>query len=219
MSKANKDQKIQENKKISPKKNYKPRKGSFLFTETPEVYDLAIKPFLPTKVENWVDNIIQRKAEQEHVIRQTEGVDGYIAIISDKNQKKTLTGETASTLYHKDILMFFNKLSYQVRSLRDLTATHLAIIKQANADFLDFLEKKYAIPKNNMVAFLHYPPSTYALHIHYMRREIAILTQKSHQLDHVIANIETDPKYYQSATLKFPISIHDHYYKLVKPYL
>lgn len=192
---ASKDDK----KPLSVKRVYTIKKGCHVVQETPKVYETITKKTIPAKVDQWVDDLVQRKKEQEFVIKQTDGKEGYIAILSSQSQHQKGPIDLRKT----DILMFFNQLTYDVRCLRDLKGQHIPIIQKAVDDFLAFLKEKFGFKPADMVVFLHYLPSTYALHVHIMHKSVAILTHRSHLLEDVIANIEKDDAYYQKATLEF----------------
>jgi hypothetical protein len=66
------------------------------------------------------------------------------------------------------------------------------------------VEQLTGLPRDQVMAYVHYPPSVYQLHIHfsypygqYCHRD----AYRVHSLEGIINNLEIDPDYYAKATL------------------
>jgi hypothetical protein len=54
-----------------------------------------------------------------------------------------------------------------IRTLRDLRAEHIPIIEKMLNDCLQKLEKITGVTRSKIMAYIHYPPSVYQLHVHF----------------------------------------------------
>lgn len=85
-------------------------------------------------------------------------------------------------------------------SIRDLKLEHLDMLQRIKQESLRVIETTYHIPANKLKVFLHYPPSTYLLHIHIThisKCDNKTSFEHSHDLDTLIHNIKLDESYYR----------------------
>lgn len=140
-------------------------------------------------------NILDHKKESERIAFEDPcQVTGFILLPDLK-----WDGKTSETLY---LLALIHKRD--IKSLRDLTANHLPLLKNIRDKSINAIEQKYGVKRSQLRIYFHYNPSFYHLHIHftYLKHEApGIYCEKSHLLDTVINNIELMPDYYQRATL------------------
>mmetsp|Transcript_29752 Transcript_29752/g.48420 ORF Transcript_29752/g.48420 Transcript_29752/m.48420 type:complete len:338 (+) Transcript_29752:100-1113(+) len=208
-------------RKYSPQEKY-------LLRETAEIYRSVAKPiidavpesdiewFVPRSDAIWickhipddvppprmlrVYNIIDGKKEQENVLLQ-KGDDGYMCFVDykweDKSQKKGLH------------LLGLPTERKTLRSIRDLRGEHLAMLKKMREDILLEINKRFSIPSSQVLAYFHYYPTFWHLHIHFqhvlgssMGREIG----RAIPLDDVIENLTADGNYYAKATITCMVS-------------
>lgn len=116
-------------------------------------------------------------------------------------------GTTQETLY---CLAIVRKRG--IRSLRDLTGAHLALLENILEKGKEAILKKYGVPGTQLRIYFHYQPTFYHLHVHftYLKHEApGIFCEKSHLLETVIDNIKLLPDYYARATLPFVIRKND----------
>ncbi len=93
---------------------------------------------------------------------------------------------------------------HDLPSLRALNASHLPLLRNLLHTGTRFLAAKFNIPKEHIIAFLHYYPTYYHLHVHYCHVNSVtaeLLPGRSHLLADVIENIEMQGDYYQKRTL------------------
>ena len=86
----------------------------------------------------------------------------------------------------------------------DLTPEHLPLLENILEKSLKTIEEKYGVGSNQILAYLHYQPSYYHLHIHFVHLKWQAPGSgagKAHLLTAVIENIRRTGDYYQSVTL------------------
>jgi hypothetical protein len=87
---------------------------------------------------------------------------------------------------------------------------------------LQAVESETSIRRDQVMAYVHYPPSVYQLHVHfsypygqYCHRD----AYRVHNLASIINNLEIDPEYYAKATLHMAIYRQSlHYAALTEPH-
>uniref|UniRef100_A0A146M2G9 m7GpppX diphosphatase n=1 Tax=Lygus hesperus TaxID=30085 RepID=A0A146M2G9_LYGHE len=94
-----------------------------------------------------------------------------------------------------------------LRSLRDLRADHLPLL-HALQSLVQFLTLRHRIFPECLVAFFHYPPSFYHLHLHIHSASLIAFQNPArvHLLSSVITNLTLFPLYYQTTSL--PTLVH-----------
>lgn len=146
---------------------------------------------------------MEHKKESERIIFEDPCEEtGFILLPDLKWDSKT-----TETLY---CLALVRK--HGLKSLRDLNATHLPLLRNILTKGVTAIEKKYAVARSQLRIYLHYQPSFYHLHVHftYLKHDApGIFCEKSHLLDTVISNIELMSDYYQKATLSFVLREND----------
>jgi hypothetical protein len=107
------------------------------------------------KKEQWVYNILDGNAEQDKILYR----DDKIIIIPNyswngKNNQKMhlLTFPTDKNL----------------KSIRDLNGSHIELLKHCKNKTFEVIKNTYGFDKDIIKTFLHYAPSTYHLHIHFV---------------------------------------------------
>ncbi|CAJ1336432.1 unnamed protein product, partial [Effrenium voratum] len=108
------------------------------------------------KRDTWVANIIEGKAEQEFVVKELSG-NGLVVVKDYKWQKM----EVVDDLYY---LCLFSDMA--VRSLRDLRAEHLPLLKRIRAEVVPGLARKHGVEASALLAYVHYHPTFWYFHVH-----------------------------------------------------
>ena len=92
-----------------------------------------------------------------------------------------------------------------LQSLRDLRGRHLPMLRKMLRMCKRRLREETGVPEEEVMAYVHYPPSVYQLHVHfaypyaqYSHRDVF----RIHSLAAVINNLEIDPEYYAKARLQ-----------------
>lgn len=197
----------------------------FIIQETPEQYRQITEPYLTKgqfsldvsvsivffllKMGNslnksfplfqWCYNILEHKQEQERIIfEDPDDINGFILLPDLK-----WDGKTKETLYLIAIAR-----RRDIRTVRDLTSDHLALLKNIRDKSIETIEKKYDISRSQLRNYVHYQPSFYHFHVHFTFLKHAapgINCERSHLLDTIISNLELLPDYYKKATLSFTL--------------
>ncbi|XP_037970462.2 m7GpppX diphosphatase [Plutella xylostella] len=169
--------------------------------ETPELYAACTLPHIEKEqfTLQWVYNILEGKSEQDRIVYDSKCEKEGFVLVPDLKWD----GLTKETLYLLAIVR-----QRGIKSLRDLNASHLPLLKNIRDKGKKAILDKYKVPGSQLRIYLHYQPSFYHLHVHftYLRHEApGIYAEKAHLLDTVINNIEMMPDYYQKASLTFSI--------------
>jgi len=183
-----------------------------LIVETPALYRRVTRPHLEQEQFSlqWVYNVLEHKKEVERIIfEDTDPVTGFILAPDFK-----WSGESVSDLYCLAIVHCRG-----VKSLRDLSKSHLTLLKNIKEEATLAIRNKYGLEPSQIRAYLHYQPSYYHLHVHITSLQFSPPgsgCEKSHLLDTVISNIEMDSQYYQKATLPFVVREKEKLFKKYK---
>ncbi len=113
--------------------------------------------------------------------------------------------EGSSYLQHKRVLNWLSILNdRRLRTLRDLRGHHVPMLKRMLKQCMAAIETHTGIPKDKVMAYVHYPPSVYQLHVHfsypygqYCHRD----AYRVHSLEGIINNLQVDSDYYVKSTL------------------
>ncbi|XP_013184714.1 m7GpppX diphosphatase [Amyelois transitella] len=181
-----------------------------IVVETPELYEKLTLPHIEKEQFNlqWVYNILEGKTEQDRIVHNNPcEQDGFVLLPDLK-----WDGVTKETLY---LLAIVRRRG--IKSLRDLNASHLPLLKRVRDEGKKKILEKYNLPESQLRIYFHYQPSFYHLHIHftYLRHEApGIYAEKAHLLSTVINNIEMMNNYYQKASLPFTIKQMDNIFKV-----
>ena len=169
-----------------------------LFKETYEIYLNKTLPYINSFDKShvqWIHNILEGKAEK--ILIQTKD------FIIKKNYKYV----------NNDNILDFIGFPFNgdnIRSLRDLNETHLPLLESFYNDGKKLIAEKYNCKPNELRAFLHYPPSFYYLHIHYLHVSLENFTacvNRAIDLNEVIQNIKLKNNYYQTITIEQLIKV------------
>ncbi|KAG5463158.1 MAG: scavenger mRNA decapping enzyme, partial [Olpidium bornovanus] len=162
----------------------------FYFKETPQIYADRVKPYIesfpPSRTE-WVENILEGKAEADKVVHSVPGTDqGYVML--------------------PDLALYLTAITRDrsLRSLRDIRAEHLPLLRRIRDDVRNVVPRSFpGVRADELRLFLHYQPSYYHLHVHvsHYQLDAGVDAGRAHLLDTVIDNVEICPDYYARATL------------------
>ena len=106
----------------------------------------------------------------------------------------------------------------RLRSLRDLRAEHLPLLRDMRDRGLQAISAKYKTPRASLLAYFHYPPSYYQLHVH-----VVLLGgtgggllgtgpgvgARIHFLDDVVCRLELCPAFFERATFTLVLRDND----------
>uniref|UniRef100_A0A0K2TFS5 HD domain-containing protein n=2 Tax=Lepeophtheirus salmonis TaxID=72036 RepID=A0A0K2TFS5_LEPSM len=109
--------------------------------------------------------------------------------------------------------------SRNISSLRSLRSEHLPILKNIYKDGTKAIFDKHGIRPSQMRVYLHYQPSFYHLHVHFvplLNQKGGIHVEKAHLLQDIIDNIENYPNFYEEASISFGLKESDRLYQYYK---
>ena len=186
----------------------------------------------------WIASIIAGEQEKDQVVLRTddfvllpdtERVNKYWRTQtstaptrhSARNTNGGITGSTNhhACLRHQQSKMTLNWLAIvhdlRIRTLRDLRGEHIPMLKGMLESCMHAIEHHTGIAQDQIMAYVHYPPSVYQLHVHfsypygqYCHRD----AYRVHSLGSIINNLEIDPDYYSKATIDLAMYRHSLHY-------
>ncbi|XP_025414554.1 m7GpppX diphosphatase [Sipha flava] len=182
----------------------------YLVQETEDIYQNITLPHILSNSLSlqWVYNCLEYKSEKEKIKYDTasenqknDDNDGFILLPDLKWSGKI------SELY---LLAIVKKRN--IKSLRDLTADHLQLLKNILNKGSAAIFKLYGVELSQLRIYVHYQPSFYHFHVHFtylMHKPVGINVEKAHLLTTIINNIEMQGNYYQKAMLNYTIKESD----------
>ncbi|KAG7461508.1 m7 diphosphatase [Solea senegalensis] len=189
------------------------RQESFLVEETKTDYESITLPFIEkqnTFSLQWVYNILQKKAEVERIVYEDPDSDtGFMLLPDFKWDQKQVDDLYLIAIVHP----------MNIKSLRDLTAEHIPLLKNIWQKGQAAILERYSLPANKLRVYLHYQPSYYHLHIHFTNLGYdtpGCGVDRAHLLSDVIQNLQSDPDYYKKRTLYFPLRVDDKLFSTFK---
>ena len=161
-----------------------------IIKETYEIYQKYISLMNPEK-DRWIYNIIDGLDEQESLLFK----DNVCIIIPSY----TWVNKNIQQLH---ILCL--PLDKTLRCLRSLEGKHIELLKYMKNKTIKIIEEIYGIDETQLKIFLHYEPSTYHLHIHFINTEHKMCDSSieyCHDVDNIIYNLSIKNNYYQDIIL------------------
>ena len=176
--------------------------STYLVTETPEIYQKVTLPFIQEQAEHlqWVYNILEKKAEADRIVYEDPDPEhGFILLPDLKWEQTQVTNLYVMAVCYK----------HGIKTLRDLSATHLPLLKNILKQGKEAIVKTYNVNPSQLRVFVHYQPTYYHFHVHFTHVEYdapGSVVGRAHLLQDVIDNIENfDRNYYAKKTLQFNI--------------
>lgn len=192
-----------------------------LLAETPAMHaSRSVSRFIEQEVarpgKQWISHIIDGTQEKDDVIYRndefvllpdTERVNRYW-----RSPQSSVNSVVPFRLNQRAAKRVLNWLAIaqdrQLRTLRDLRGHHVPMLKTLLHTSLQTIEDQTGIRKDQVMAYVHYPPSVYQLHVHfsypygqYCHRD----AYRVHNLATIINNLEIDSDYYKRATLHMAV--------------
>ncbi|XP_068023381.1 m7GpppX diphosphatase [Melanerpes formicivorus] len=177
------------------------RQEVFLVRETWQDYQDITLPFLREQSLSlqWVYNILEKKAEAERIIHENpDPCNGFVLLPDFKWNLSQL----------EDLYLIALVRRRDLRSLRDLTAEHLPLLRTILTEGQEAISRRFGVPGCRLRVFLHYQPSYQHLHVHFTALGLEAAgsgVERAHLLPDVIDNLQLQPCYYQQRALSFPL--------------
>ncbi|KAM8812554.1 m7GpppX diphosphatase [Rhynchonycteris naso] len=183
-----------------------------LVRETGDDYKSITLPHLESQSLSiqWVYNILDKKAEADRIVFENpDPSDGFVLIPDLKWNQQQLDDLYLIAICHRR----------GIRSLRDLTAEHLPLLRNILQEGQEAVLQRYKVKGDRLRVYLHYLPSYYHLHVHFTALGFEAPgsgVERAHLLAEVIENLECDPEHYQRRTLTFALRADDPLLKLLQ---
>ena len=143
--------------------------------------------------EKWIYNIINGEAEQDSILFRD--LEQQLVIIPSYTWDQTNKNKLHILGIHTNL---------EKRCLRDLTLEDVSWLKNTVKVGTKSILEKYGLTKDKIKTFIHYEPSSYQLHIHFMNTENVEANSSceySHEVNGVIFNLQLDGDYYKKIKL------------------
>ena len=122
----------------------------------------------------------------------------------DSNNNSNSSNAGMQFTQHKRMLNWLSILNdRRLHTLRDLRGHHVPMLRRMLKSCMSAIETHTGIPRDKVMAYVHYPPSVYQLHVHfsypygqYCHRD----AYRVHSLESIINNLQIDPNYYAKST-------------------
>ena len=156
-------------------------------SETYEEY-LAKKVSIEDKTLTWIYNIIEGKKESDRIIHDEQD---FIIIPSFH------WNQLSDPL--QDIHLMAIVKDKTLMSIRDLRQSHIPLLESIRTIGLNVIETKYGLTSNMVQITIHYPPSTFLLHVHFSHinaKHAGTSVNICYRLDDIIKNLGLCDTYY-----------------------
>ncbi|KAM4885775.1 m7GpppX diphosphatase isoform 2-T2 [Sylvia borin] len=169
---------------------------TFYLSPPPELSEIKATVVYPA-----TEKHIQKYLRQEvHLIRETW--EDY------KNITLPFIQSQSFSIQLEDLYLIALVHCRDIKSLRDLTAQHLPLLRNVLQEGKEAIVKRFGVPGSQLRIYLHYQPSYYHLHVHFTALGYdapGSSVERAHLLADVIDNLAMDSMYYQKRALTFPL--------------
>ena len=211
--------------------------------ETPSSYAAKHVPYMrsiPEGAIGWVYKILNKEKEVERLLYDDSNPNhGFLINVDPKwtthpettragwrdavtaanvREKATAFGSNtahANAAYANELYCLGLCHRRDVRSLRDLRAEHLPMLRAMLRKGREIAAETYGVPTESLRCFVHYPPQFYHFHAHFthVAVDFGVSTERAHLLDDVIENLERDGEHYAKCGLTMRMGERDELWK------
>lgn len=198
-----------------------------IFRENPKTYEKAHLPYIeaiPTSAIGWVHKILNKEKELERLLFDDDDLnDGFLLNTDPKwtthPDPKTMPKE--QWMNHPSTReLYCLGLCHRkdVRSLRDLRAAHLPMLRAMARKGREVIKNTYGLANESLRIFVHYPPQFYHFHVHFTNVSVehGVSAERAHLLDDVIENIERDSEHYAKRSITCRMGENDELWRRFK---
>lgn len=158
--------------------------------ESYDEYMEKVYPLITKQKCTWIENIFSGEAESDSILYQDEEVVVLPDIYWVPQKVETLNCLLIST-------------DSTLRSIRDLTAEHIPLLKRMQKVAAETVTKNFGVPENKLRFYFHYHPSWWWLHVHVTHIDLNYgYEDRNHCIFNVINNLEIDSDYYKKVRLR-----------------
>ncbi|VDM17222.1 unnamed protein product [Hydatigera taeniaeformis] len=182
-----------------------------MISESPETYKNVVLPLLESNPKDlgWVDNILSGTAEVDRVLLEDKDPNFGFSLVLDYRWDGSKLCELHALALARNS---------DLKCLRELRACHLPMLRTMLMEGRKQLVAKYndeenALREEQIIAYFHYPPTFYRLHMHFVHIEGpadgGTQVGKAILAEDVIANLEMRSEYYAERIM--PILLHENH--------
>ncbi|EFJ48855.1 hypothetical protein VOLCADRAFT_109749 [Volvox carteri f. nagariensis] len=185
----------------------------YMVRETPEVYERIVLPYIqsipPARLQ-WVYNVLEKKKEVERLIFEDPDPQlGFMLHPDMKWDQKQVDQLYCLAIVHRR----------DVPCLRSLDISHLPLLENIRDRGSKAIWDKYGVPQNSLRIFVHYHPSYWHFHVHFIHAAMTApgaSAGKAILLDDVIDNLKTfGGDYWRKRTLTYQLGEADDLWRLL----
>ena len=150
----------------------------------------------------WIYNIIDGISEQEDIIYR----DDKFLLIPNFTSSRLIKSNNSNVLSNAEKFhLLAIIIQKDIKSLRDLTAEHINLLQHILKNSLSTIKKIYNINEKHLKIYIHYPPSTWHLHIHFCTVAniyASSSVEHSYALNQIIFNLNMCSDYYKKIDME-----------------
>ena len=174
------------------------QQADVLLLETPQLYSAIHQPYIqqqlaaPTHL-TWLYNILAGTSEADRVVGRT---DEWVAVAQPEWDMHSLDTLHVIVVPH----------TRGITSLRALNASHLPLLAAMREGIVHVLSDKCGVSADELLLYLHYPPSFYHLHVHVahvsVSASLSSQVNKAVDLYEVEQQLQRDGRWYEQCTIR-----------------
>jgi m7GpppX diphosphatase len=198
-----------------------------IFRENPKAYENAHLPYIeaiPSSAIGWVHKILNKEKELERLLFDDDDVnDGFLLNTDPKwtthpDPKTTPKEQWMNHPSTRELYCLGLCHRKDVRSLRDLRAAHLPMLRAMAKKGREVIKNTYGLANESLRIFVHYPPQFYHFHVHFTNVSVehGVSVERAHLLDDVIENIERDSEHYAKRSITCRMGENDELWRRFK---
>jgi len=193
-----------------------------LISETPALYRDVVQPYieaLDPRATAWIYKVLDQSKEKERVLyNDPDPIAGFLLNVDTKwkshpdchvppDARAAWRGHAAV----RDLYCLAICHRTDVRTLRDLTAAHLPLLRHILDQGIATIGHVYGVPANELRVFVHYQPQFYHFHVHFTRlhSDIGCQVERAHLLVDLIAALEADSGAIAKRTIVYALKAND----------
>jgi len=198
-----------------------------VFRENPRAYAAAHLPYIdaiPSSAIGWVYKILNKEKELERLLFDDDDAnDGFLVNTDPKwvthpDPKATPKEQWMNHPGTRELYCLGLCHRKDVRSLRDLRAAHLPMLRAMARKGREVIKNTYGLADESLRIFVHYPPQFYHFHVHFTNVSVdhGVSAERAHLLDDVIENIERDSEHYAKCSITCRMGENDELWRRFK---
>jgi len=153
----------------------------------------------PETYQQYLERAHKRNPIKDMWIYELLKADKHEEILHSDNQF-VLIKPTKSTDAH--LLGFVRDIS--IRTMRELDERHIPLLEHIYEEGCLYFKEKYNVSKDKLKVYVHYPPTTWVLHIHFTpidNNEASSSVEYTYSLSEIINILRIKGDYYQTTIM------------------